>query len=333
MKKKIEDIINDKSFQNWMNQSDDADTKKWENWKQENQEQADLVEDAKLLIEGFSFKKNNIPKEQIDQSWAQLADKIAASEPTKTAQIVSLRRRWLSIAAALLLGVVAFFAIKNWQTATRPNLLVFETTSSSESFELPDGSTVHLNTHSKFSYAENWIEQKSRTVFLEGEAFFQVEPQTEDAIFKVQAKDLSIEVVGTAFNVNSKRAHTIVSLQEGKIKLHNEDIINQNLTAGQTAVYNEQIDNFQITENQSDYWSSWVTQKWTFGADITMREVLNRIEETYELQGVVQNEKILMMRPRGEVSIKSRAELLESLAYLLDLEFEIRGRQLIIDTK
>lgn len=84
--------------------------------------------------------------------------------------------------------------------------------------ELPDQSTVQLNSGSRISYSRlfNW---RDREVSVQGEAFFDV--QSNGQPFRVTTPNAEIKVMGTKFNVlywpaeNNER--TSVFLQEGTI--------------------------------------------------------------------------------------------------------------------
>jgi transmembrane sensor len=87
--------------------------------------------------------------------------------------------------------------------------------------QLPDGSEVWLNAGSKLKYSRQFG-NKNREVFLEGEAFFNVEKSKHS--FIVHTSDLDIHVLGTSFNVKSypdeDRIET--TLIEGIIRIERE---------------------------------------------------------------------------------------------------------------
>lgn len=93
-------------------------------------------------------------------------------------------------------------------------------------FRLPDSSLVTLNANSTLTLAANWREQDHRRADLDGEAFFEVKRKRQqaapDSAFKkfiVSTDNLEVEVLGTAFNVNSRRKETKVALNSGSIRL------------------------------------------------------------------------------------------------------------------
>lgn len=88
-------------------------------------------------------------------------------------------------------------------------------------FFLPDSSLVVLNGNSSIRYNKKWPKGKTRIVHLSGEAYFKVrkKPATQ-AKFQVVTNDLTVEVLGTAFNVNTHKNETSVFLEEGNVKVN-----------------------------------------------------------------------------------------------------------------
>ena len=89
---------------------------------------------------------------------------------------------------------------------------------------LSDGSKVTLNAGSELKYPVQFIEnKKNRTVFLNGEAFFEV-AKNETHPFIVNTQDMDVEVLGTHFNVTSytEDYKTYTVLVEGKVAAHNK---------------------------------------------------------------------------------------------------------------
>lgn len=85
---------------------------------------------------------------------------------------------------------------------------------------LPDGSKVWLNAASSIRFPTRF-DGKDRTVFLQGEAYFEV-VKNADMPFRVNLDDnVSIEVVGTHFNIMgySDENEIKTTLVEGKVKV------------------------------------------------------------------------------------------------------------------
>lgn len=155
------------------------------------------------------FRKIEIPygrsKEEV---WQQLSDKL---EEKPAGKIVSLTSRKIiaGVAATLLLliGLAGFMRYykKSIEVPNGRHL----------SYALPDGSQVELNARTTLSYHPFWW-PVSRTVELEGEAFFRVENGDD---FRVISNNGTTEVVGTSFNIYSRNDDYRVACLSGKVKV------------------------------------------------------------------------------------------------------------------
>ncbi|MDL2255416.1 FecR domain-containing protein [Parabacteroides sp. OttesenSCG-928-K15] len=107
------------------------------------------------------------------------------------------------------------------------------------SMSLPDGTKVWLNSSSSIKYPMKFVGDE-REIYLDGEAFFQVEKDVEKP-FIVQTKQSSITVLGTAFNVDAYSFNPVVTttLVEGSVEFSYKDEYNK--TKSFLLAPNEQI--------------------------------------------------------------------------------------------
>ncbi|MEM8940428.1 MAG: FecR domain-containing protein [Bacteroidota bacterium] len=115
---------------------------------------------------------------------------------------------WVSIAASVSIIVTIFYLFTLDTTIKTGN-------SEREIVSLPDGSVVHMNVASSLSFSDkNWNE--NRTLELDGEGFFEV---NEGSKFTVKTSNGDISVLGTSFNVRSRRTSFEVSCYSGKVEI------------------------------------------------------------------------------------------------------------------
>lgn len=83
---------------------------------------------------------------------------------------------------------------------------------------LPDGTKVWLNSHTKLNYKSDYG-VKERSVSLSGEAYFEVSKDTLRR-FLVNAGDMEVEALGTAFNVKAYEEddEVVTTLFEGSVR-------------------------------------------------------------------------------------------------------------------
>ncbi|MGE0077678.1 MAG: FecR family protein [Bacteroidales bacterium] len=144
-----------------------------------------------------------------EQAWQTIFDPIGEEDEVK---VISINRQLISIAASVLLiiglaGYVALFGFGNVEVIVpKGNQLVHF---------LPDSSKVIINADSKITYNKNrWFLQ--RNVQLSGEALFRVKKGSR---FQVETSNAKTSVLGTIFNVYSRKGLTTVRCIEGRVKV------------------------------------------------------------------------------------------------------------------
>ncbi len=162
-----------------------------------------------------------------DKDWENVREKAGLGKRKK----VSLLWRVAAI-AIVILGV----GILSKQYILLPDLLFIETGEKHAEILLPDGSLVHLNSHSRLTYPEKF--RRSRQVTLNGEGFFEVKKNPQHP-FLVNINELAtVEVLGTSFNVNAPQEGQTVKVQvvEGRVSFS----ANEKDGTGTILVMNEQ---------------------------------------------------------------------------------------------
>lgn len=170
--------------------------------------------------------------------------------------VVRMRYRW-QIAAAMLVGVIGaagWWFFNNWQS--RHQMIVVQVAAGDQrEMLLPDSSHVWLNAGARIEYPRQFSEV--RTVKLEGEAFFDIQPD-EHHPFEVHTQEINVQVLGTSFDVKaySTLDETQVTVKTGMVKvLHDQkglDVLSANdqLTFSRSAqqYMKSKVDNQQINE-------------------------------------------------------------------------------------
>jgi len=155
-------------------------------------------------------------------AWQRFKTKIQAPEDGQTQTAITPVRQmnrfsWIRIAAlfvfiagaALLIYTLNRNQAVETLTASSGNAILKDT--------LPDGSIITLNKNSTLSYPDEFKE-KTRTVALKGEAFFNVMPNKEKP-FLIEVNDVVVKVVGTSFNIRSENETTEVIVETGIVQV------------------------------------------------------------------------------------------------------------------
>ncbi len=141
----------------------------------------------------------------------------------KQNKIVTFPWKW-AVAASVLALVSAIWWV--WGQQEQSGLTYETGYGETQDILLDDGTSVTLNANSKLMWNKNWEETGVRVAELVGEAYFDVshidaeEYEDLDLLpFQVQTPELLVNVLGTAFNVSSRRGETNVFLERGLVTL------------------------------------------------------------------------------------------------------------------
>ncbi|MBT30206.1 MAG: hypothetical protein CMO01_11150 [Thalassobius sp.] len=203
---KIEDFVLDKSFEEWVNGKNQESIAFWEKWKMEHPERENEIAQAKEMILNLRFKSSDISANLIEDKIRVINEKID-NKNNETGKVKSMSPQYKNIAATILLLLVAgytlwFFNKEKYQKKEETIAKYLDKTTSSGqkiNVTLTDGTVVKLNSQSKLKVPEKFTANK-REVFLEGEAFFEVEKDASKP-FLVHTGELVTMVKGTAFNI------------------------------------------------------------------------------------------------------------------------------------
>lgn len=165
------------------------------------------------------------PNSKVDeeQAWNKFKEKTTKLRREETAIVLPLKKNyaWLKVAAVFVLAIGAWTLYQFLSPVAYTNLSAGNEV---QVKTLPDGSELTLNKHSQLSYASDF--KNDRTVRLDsGEVFFNV-AHDKARPFVIKADEVSVEVVGTSFNVKHRMKETEVIVETGivKVRLGNEEI-------------------------------------------------------------------------------------------------------------
>lgn len=211
------------------------------------------------------------------------------------AKVAPLRRKkpWYHIAAAaaVLVCLIGYFY---FVPRTSDAWIVVNTGyQQTQTVELPDGSTVVLNANSELKWQEDLEKAEVRLVEFRGEGFFDI-THLEDRPFKVHTNNVDVNVLGTAFNLETRRDYTNVFLKEGKVVLETREAESVEMEPGDLVHYNiERKEVRKVRDQDSESALSWREGVFTF-KDLTGVQILEKMEDLYGKEFVFDNPTDLM---------------------------------------
>ncbi len=193
---------------------------------------------------------------------------------------------------------------------------------------LSDGSKVWLNSETEIEYLANFTE-KERRIKVSGEAYFDV-MKDSNRPFIVESNGLSVQALGTSFNVKSYGNNALVQLVEGKLAIND----NQNsaiILAGQQVYVNQNgFKQSDITDLEEV--TAWKEGYFYFN-EKTLSQILADVRRWY---GVEVKMNIINKTNKYKGGIHRKATLAELCQVLEDLtgyKYYIEGKTLAVTPK
>ncbi len=349
---KVEDFLLDESFINWVINNSEKDAIFWEAWVSAHPASVPTVKLAqKTLIALYVKPVRTLSDTEIDSMIDSLEQRVQISSNAKSKWSDSINfNQFLSypIAAVLIMGLlmmpylynklkkpaagkVIAYTIKNTINQTAERMLV----------KLADGSSVILAPGSKLHYP-TFFKGATRSVTLEGEAFFEVSKDPKHPFF-VTSGNLITRVVGTSFTIkayNGTKEYKVI-VNTGRVIVTQKDSGNKqlsNLQAKSIAVIpNQQIiyntsDNSLVKENLVEplMLSADVSKDvFTFN-DTPLSKVISRIEQAYNVN-ILYNEKEIGGCPlTASLAEEHLLEKLDLISKALDVKYFINDGHIVL---
>lgn len=197
-------------------------------------------------------------------------------------------------------------------------------------FSLPDGTRVWLNSETvlKFPLVFDTL---TRTVYLEGEAYFDV-VKDEKRPFFVVCGNRSVRVLGTKFNVAAYRGREemVTTLVEGAVLLSGKDC-ERVLCPGEQAVLKHDV--IEIEKVDVSVFTAWVHGVFEF-EDMPLREITDQLSRWYDVDFIYFDHSLERITFTGTASRQSDlSELLAMIEQLANVEFTLNGNKIVVTHK
>ncbi|MDR1202583.1 MAG: DUF4974 domain-containing protein [Tannerellaceae bacterium] len=258
---------------------------------------------------------------------------IVEKQIKRKAQIIRMRK--MALAAACFIGVLLLsttlsYYISKTMEPVPQTVTITSNPGMRTQFALPDGTVVHLNSGSTFTYPMPY-NKKERKVTLSGEAYFTV-AHKEDQPFIVNVLNggFNVKVTGTEFNIqayeNDEEINT--TLLSGSVML---EYINRKgntdramLAPFEKATYNPLTKYFNKTGVNAQIETSWIEGKLIF-RNTPIPEVLKRLSHYYNVKFDIKNPEIEHYHFTGTFINKQLSQVLDYLKISSNINYKINS--------
>ncbi|WP_421918773.1 FecR family protein [Marinifilum sp.] len=165
----------------------------------------------------------------------------------------------------------------------------------SKMVQLPDESKIWLNAGTKLIYPKKF-NNSLRQVYVAGEAYAEIE-KDKSRPFIMSAGEVSIEVLGTKFNVKSysEDDNIAVSLIEGSIRMstnHKNEINTRLLKPGEIVKFNKLSGEIVKSEFMIASRTQWYNGKGFYFIDESLQEISSSLERYFDVRIIIENESL-----------------------------------------
>lgn len=243
-------------------------------------------------------------------------------------RVLTIWRYSVAASIAIIFGLSFLFFSSDLLSHNKMQYLYSE--NSVREINLPDGSTVWLNSNSTLSLPENFS-SRHRKLFLKGEAFFEVHKDKNNS-FRVFSGNSVTEVLGTSFNIKSDTitGNTDLMVNSGKVAFYSKsDKRNKTiLTPGESAVFNNKENIVTMVQNPNLNTISWKTGILKFyntPIDDVCKDLSKHFKKNITSDAINNDLKLT-----GTFYDDSLEDILATIKITLDVEFNVADNQNIL---
>ncbi|WP_020601678.1 FecR family protein [Spirosoma spitsbergense] len=198
-----------------------------------------------------------------------------------------------------------------------------------QEIQLADGSVVTLNGNSTLRVAKNLAQSPVREVWLDGEGYFDI-AKRKGAKFIVHTAEAQIEVLGTEFDVNSRRAQTNVVLHEGKVQLTANNAPPVVMKPGDMAIVTPHRPQIQLKRVQPAQYDAWKESYLVLDGK-TLPEIINSLQDTFGVTIRLGDKQLADKKLSGKLRTSVIEDCIDNLALILDADVQKDGSTYVIN--
>jgi transmembrane sensor len=321
-----QDFALDASFLKWVLNPDDETTRFWSDLIQRHPHLEGEIREAKEMIWLTGLSADQEANAAYLSTWDELkGNAIPAKQAGTFAMPVYARF------AAVFIGLIAMVTYLVWNSRKTVDLPEFQTAYGEiREVELKDGSKVTLNSNSSLKYMSEF--DGDREVLLQGEAFFEVSKTQDGKKFIVHTRDaVDVEVLGTEFNVNTRRDQIAVFLLSGKVNVRTEASY-VTLNPGERAFYSGDSGQLEVTEESASAAEgvvSWKNRLFVYN-DTSLSAIAAELEEYYGMPVTMTEPALGQRKFTGKISRQHVDVVLKVLSETLEIAIERKENQILI---
>ena len=319
-------------------------------------------DERKIIDQWYELLDNenvDLTERDMDEVESRLWNRLQSSAKEKAAVIPIKKRNvfpWKYAAAACLLGLIAISGTVWFKTNRKAQAAITlveakvtagfqeqaNTGGNNKEIQLEDGTMVTIYPGSKLAFPQHFSAAK-REVYLEGEAFFKVSKNPNRPFF-VYNNNIVTQVLGTSFDIRGKNGQVEVAVKTGRVAVYENkeqiplDEVQQKsngviITPNQKVTYYQEERHFvtSIVDQPAPVPNELKKEEANFVYNETpLFKVLSDLQDTYELEIVLENDKIRNCTFTGDLTGQNLFNKLEGICLVFNATYEIKGTKILL---
>lgn len=327
----LEDLITNQSFRKWVKDPDSDQEDFWQEWLYQYPEKVHLVTQARQIILDLSDDDRDEPfEEEIDDVWKRIVQTNADPQLQVKGGSSPLYPPGLPWAAVVVAFIVCTGLV--WYSLGKHETLSYATHYGElKTVTLSDGTVVQLNSNSSIQCEKEWNAKQTREVWLSGEAFFSVVHTKNHQKFLVHTPEVTIEVLGTQFDVSTRRKKAKVLLTEGKVQLQPLISLSQSvdMKPGDFVEVDHLSDTLIRRRINPDNFISWKQNKLIF-EDAVLSEIALVLEDSYGYKVDFADQELANLTFTGSITHDNVPLLFTILEKTFQIQIHRNGNKLTV---
>ncbi len=259
----------------------------------------------------------------------KLNDKINAHETVEKKKTVFWNRWNIAAAIAFMItaGVILYNTGRNaYEQHTESQLTEFITTDKRDTITLSDGSFITLNENSILKYSKDFS-GNTREAYLIGEAFFKVAKNSSKP-FIIHTENITTQVVGTSFNINTTNNSIVVSVATGSVKV-SDGFATELLKPYEKVAYSKNTFSKESTDLSELIW----TDRSLKFDDTPLEEVVKKLQKHYEVKIILKDEALKKCALTGRFTNEPLNVVLQAMEYSLGISAKKENNTITLSGK
>jgi ferric-dicitrate binding protein FerR (iron transport regulator) len=321
-------------------------------------------EERRIVDQWYELLDNGnpaLPEVEMDEIENNLWNKIQLSAIEKNADQIPVREKniwWKYAAAACLVGIISLIGFVIFQNknkkASGDSIIIaklqegfleeINKSDTAKNIKLEDGSCLTIYPGTKLAFPKHFAANK-REVYLDGDAFFHISKNPNRPFF-VYSNQIVTQVLGTSFGIHRSDGKIEVDVKTGRVAVYEDkDHIALNeveqksngviITPNQKVTYYQHERHFvtSIVDQPKPVLheqGAKTEEAHLYYKDTPLYKVLNDLENTYELQIVLENEKIKNCLFTGDLTGQNLFTKLEGICLVFNASYEIKGTKILL---